>query len=107
MIGAIRGNVSYSQSATRAGGTTPVASASTSASAGLPELAEQVTELVESNGEAAEAILQAQLSVFKETLDMGKSMASGVLQTLKGMDAIQAAQVRSDRASRSRIHLVA
>jgi hypothetical protein len=106
MIGAIQGSASYLQSASRAGLESPVVSASTSAHGGAPELAQQVTELIETYGETAEAILHAEVSIFKEALDIRQSMASGVLQMLRGVQAFQA-QVEPNGAAGSRIDVVA
>ncbi len=106
MIGAIEGSASCLHSAARAGVAPPSVSAPPAVHGGAPELAQQVTELIETYGETAEAILQAQVSIFKESLDIGQSMAAGVLQMLRGVQAFQA-QVQPDGAAGNRIDVVA
>ncbi len=106
MIGAIQNNHTYLQASVRATVEAPAASASTSAPGGTSELAQQVTELIETHGETAEAILQAQATIFKEALDIRQSMASGILQMLSGIRAFQA-QAQPGGAAGSTMDVVA
>jgi hypothetical protein len=106
MIGAIQNNHAYLQAPVRAGVEAPAASASTSAPGGTSELAQQVTELIETHGETAEAMLQAQVSIFKEALDIRQSTASGILQMLSGIRAFQARE-QPGAAAGSTIDVVA
>ncbi|MHC1741620.1 MAG: hypothetical protein AB9873_01150 [Syntrophobacteraceae bacterium] len=49
-----------------------------------PPLMEQVTDLLESREAAANAIIQAQITIFKEGLDISSSMAQQMLKMLEG-----------------------
>lgn len=49
-----------------------------------PTLTDQVTDLLESREAAENAIVQAQITIFKEGLDISKSMALQMLKMLEG-----------------------
>ncbi len=57
---------------------------------GIPPLMEQVTDLLESQEAAANAIIQAQITIFKEGLDINASMARQMLKMLESTQLLAA-----------------
>mgnify|MGYP006966068154 CR=1 FL=1 len=57
---------------------------------GSPPLMEQVTDLLESQEAAANAIIQAQITIFKEGLDIQTSMAQQMLKMLESTQLLAA-----------------
>lgn len=55
-----------------------------------PELTEQVMEVIETRGDTEAAMLRAQVSIFKESLEIRQDMAGSVLRMLDAVQAFQA-----------------
>ncbi|MCU0587364.1 MAG: hypothetical protein MUF52_04335 [Syntrophobacteraceae bacterium] len=90
MIGAVSSQGAFTQAPPRMGDGAPVPGAAQAGAGGSRELLEQVSEIIQSQGETAEVMLQAQVSLFKTALDMRQSSASSLLQMLRGLQALQA-----------------
>jgi hypothetical protein len=91
MISALQNGNSGIQTASPARVSAPPSSgAEPAASQSVPELTQQVMEVIETQGDTAEAMLQAQVSIFKEALDIRQDMAGSVLQMLDAVQAFQA-----------------
>jgi hypothetical protein len=90
MVGAVQRSMTAMETTSTARVSSPNSYAQPTASQNVPELTEQVLDVVESQNDTAEAMLQAQVSIFKEAMNIGQSMAGAVLQMLSPVQAFQA-----------------
>jgi hypothetical protein len=80
------------QAPTKSSGAAPASSAGNAAPQGTPELQQQVSEIIASQGETAEAMLQAQASLFMAALDIRQGSAAQILEMMNAIPPPQRSQ---------------
>lgn len=90
MVGPVQRSNTVMEAASLARTSSQVSAAQPTASPSMPELTEQVLNVMQTQGDTAEAMLQAEVSILKEALEIRRDMAGAVLQMLPPAQAFQA-----------------